>query len=291
MRRDPAPAQLPDANGSGCRGTGHPEVIESGEDPSAGLQLETEPEATVPPAGLDHAGRLGLGPRDPLRLPPHTACPAEPAPGFAVPPLEHGRSHRVPQRTGQERGCLLVAGLRELIQKLFDYGARRFGDGAPAQGGEGRDERDRRDRDDGKTEETFHDPEASNPCAASGPAGRAGTLKQGDRAFPRLEASLTDQSKKNRAGIRRGFNYLLLILLLHFFFFGNSSEELPKPLDDSPREEDDPLSESSLSKRPSSSLSRSLLEDPPRLLSLPRPEECRLSLSRSPRFSRLSSGT
>ena len=172
MRRDPAPAQLPDADGSGCRGTGHPEVIESGEDPSAGLQLETEPEATVPPAGLDHAGRLGLGPRDPLRLPPHTACPAEPAPGFAVPPLEHGRSLRVPQRTGQERGCLLVPGLRKLIQKLFDYGARRFGDGAPAQGGEGRDESDRRDRDDGKTEETFHDPEASNPCAASGPAGR-----------------------------------------------------------------------------------------------------------------------
>ena len=116
----------------------------------------------------------------------------------------------------------------------------------------------------------------------------AGTLKQGDRAFPRLEASLTDQSKKNRAGIRRGFDYRLVT---YFFFFGKSSEELPEPLDDSPREEDDPLSESSLSKRPSSSLSRSLLEDPPRLLSLPRPEECRLSLSRSPRFSRLSSGT
>jgi hypothetical protein len=67
------------------------------------------------------------------------------------------------------------------------------------------------------------------------------------------------------------------------FFFEEPSEELPEePLEDPPREEDEPLSASSLSKRPFSSLSRSLLDDPPRLLLLSRPEVCRLSLSRSP---------
>jgi hypothetical protein len=90
--------------------------------------------------------------------------------------------------------------------------------------------------------------------------------------------------------IRRSFRRVPTdaVFRLCYFFFEEPPEELPEPIDP-PREEEDSLSESSLSKRPFESLSRSLLEELPRLLSWP--ELCRLSKSRSPRLPLLSSGT
>jgi hypothetical protein len=89
--------------------------------------------------------------------------------------------------------------------------------------------------------------------------------------------------------VHRSFDAPASGAVSHRYFFFEDPSELPEePLEDPPREEDGPRSASSLSKRPFSSLSRSLLEDSPRLPS--RPEVCRLSFSRSPRLF-LSSGT
>ena len=158
MGCDPSAPDLPDSNGSAGRRTRQPEVVQPREDPSAGLALEPEAEPTVSPARLDHPGRIGLGPRDPLGFPPRSAWHAETAHGLALPLLEGGRSRRLAERAGEKRDRLLVPPRREVIQKLFDYGAGRFGKHVPPQGGDERDECDRRDRNNGETEKALHDP-------------------------------------------------------------------------------------------------------------------------------------